>query len=151
MNKISIFILFIISLTLTGCGGGDGDNKNTQSSLVGSWRKTEIKSGTASMTCPGSVQLQDANGNPILSNGDSNISCSKNDLITLKSDGTYTNKVLDETGVSQITQGTWTASGDSLTVFDDENVDENGNPTPSKSTYSLSGNNLTLTITSPEK
>jgi hypothetical protein len=95
---------FLLLLFLFGCSSTGGDSLPSASSpLVGRWRQTSIATGNQSAECPATV--------PLL--GGSTTSCSGNDVIEFKPNGTFTATF---SGSSVKGSGTWRLTGNNLSL-----------------------------------
>lgn len=124
----------------SGCNGGDGSQD--PQNLIGTWRTATLHVLSQTTSCPGEIQLTE----------DISVSCAT-ETLTLQEEGSLVQvQTTDEYGdpYDWRTEGTWSTSGDILTVTlteegpDADNLEPIDPPDVFPWMWSVSGDTLTL-------
>jgi hypothetical protein len=131
MRSASVSVGALCAATmLVACVGNVGPIDPTDHSIDGTWRTATI----ATQTPPSAPKNCQPDGATIPVEGDDDVECSANDVMTFRSDGTWTNNLVPPM------VGTWVAYGGTVTIT------LSGGETNTMG-YSVNGNVLTLTKT----
>ncbi len=130
-----------------GGDGGAGGAPQLASELFGTWDLVSIEASGMTTDCPGEIELSDTEA----------VSCGTQET-TFNSDGTFVEiETTDELGdpFDFRSEGTWSTQGSTLTLtYRQEGEDENSlqpvePPVTESAMWSVAGNTLTVSITSP--
>jgi hypothetical protein len=138
----SMWLLAFGGVALLGLLGCGDDGAALASELFGTWHAVSLEAEGMSTSCPGEIELSDT----------SSVSCGT-EAATFNADGTYVEvQTTDELEVpfDWRIEGTWSTSGDTLTLTyrqegpDADNLEPIDPPETASASWSVSGSTLTV-------